>query len=639
MAADRDPPGLIDYVVTAISPALVMLMVGSLVFFLVEVLYAGQHEGPLLYTMFFFVAGSVLVARIAIQVDRGRAGVYGAFLALATFAAISAYVDYPKGSPLGRASWLANLGLLALIYWSANKLTWDCTHLDETQDVSGRGLLSAAGLSRETGDSGEETADRNQESADLASGGRQPPEPERKRGGKKKKKDKPPSWLWRWHSYRQEQRKKPHTPGVWVIYFALAALPLFAVGQSLIDPDDADRRRATFYQMVVYIASALGLLATTSLLGLRRYLRQRKAVMPGSLTAGWLGLAAGVTVVFLVVGAALPRPHSETPLVDLARAGKSEREASEYAQLDEGAGKGEGKEGEETEKGPNGQASGKGGESGGSKGEKGSGGQGQKGSGGGGKDGKGGAGKDKGGKSGSESKGGQKGKSDGQQSKDEQKEGGRGGDTDRGAKEARNKDSQGKSGRPRSQPAAGGALEKVAGIVKWVVVAIVVVLVVVGIALAVLKYLAPFTDWAQRLLDAIRNWWANLFGRKARTGGQAAEAAEAGPVRPPPFSAFSDPFADGTAGGREVAELVAYTFAALDSWAWDRGHGRRAAETPLEFAARLGGEFPDLAADLRRFAGQYARVAYSDGPPPGDTRRMLEEVWDQLVHGVAVPVS
>ncbi|MBX9580687.1 MAG: DUF4129 domain-containing protein [Gemmataceae bacterium] len=636
MAADREPPSLIDYVVTAISPVLVMLMVGSLVFFLVEVLYAGQYTERLLYTMFFFVAGSVLVARIAIQVDRGRATVYGVVLAAAAFAALAAYVEYPAGSPLGNATWLANLGLIALIWWSANKLTWDCTHLDETQDVSGRGVLSAAGFGGDEASGGREPPDGSSES-----GGSRPPLAKKKDKNKRKKADRP-NWVWRWWSHRQGEKQKPHTPGVWVIYFALAALPLFAVGQSLVDPDDADRRRATFLQMAVYVASALGLLATTSLLGLRRYLRQRKATMPGSLTAGWLGLGAGLIVVFVVVGAVLPRPHSETPLLGLQRAGKSERGASRYAQLSDSAGKGEGNEGEQSEKGA-GKASGKGGDPGGSKGEKGSGGKGQgKGNSGGGKDGKGG-GKGQG-KSNSDAKGSKGNNDDGKNSDDkgDGKESGDDSQTDREAREAKDGNSGDRSSSSRRAPETkvGGALEKVAGVVKWVVIAIVVVLVVVGIALAVLNYLAPFTGWARRLLDAIRNWWANLFGRRAsRERERPEDAGDAGPVRPPPFSAFSDPFADGTAPGRDPAELVAYTFAALDAWAWDRGHGRRADETPLEFAARLGDEYPDLAADLRRLAGRYARVAYSEGPLPADTLGLLEEVWDQLAHGVPVAAA
>src|SRR5215208_4212150 len=77
MASEREPPSTADYVVTALSPVLVMLMVGSLVFFLVEVLYEGKYSGRLLYTLFFFVAGAVLTARIAIETDASRASLYG----------------------------------------------------------------------------------------------------------------------------------------------------------------------------------------------------------------------------------------------------------------------------------------------------------------------------------------------------------------------------------------------------------------------------------------------------------------------------------------------------------------------------------------------------------------------------------
>jgi hypothetical protein len=85
-----------------------------------------------------------------------------------------------------------------------------------------------------------------------------------------------------------------------------------------------------------------------------------------------------------------------------------------------------------------------------------------------------------------------------------------------------------------------------------------------------------------------------------------------------------------------VPELVDYTFLALDSWAWDRGSGREPMETPLEFARRLGEEFPDLAELLSRFAKAYARVTYSEFPLPDDTLAMLEEVWEGLIYGVAV---
>src|SRR5204863_1210244 len=145
MAAERDSPSVADYVVTAIGPALIMLMVGSLVFFLVEVLYAGKYSDRLVYTMFFFVSAAVLVARISIQYDRARAAIYGIALAVVTYLALLSYVEYPSGW-LRSWGWLVNLGLMLVVWWSAHKLTWDCTHIDEKRESSGRGLLSAAGL-------------------------------------------------------------------------------------------------------------------------------------------------------------------------------------------------------------------------------------------------------------------------------------------------------------------------------------------------------------------------------------------------------------------------------------------------------------------------------------------------------------
>ena len=36
--------------------------------------------------------------------------------------------------------------LLGLIWWATNKLTWDCTVIEDDQDASGEGLLQATKL-------------------------------------------------------------------------------------------------------------------------------------------------------------------------------------------------------------------------------------------------------------------------------------------------------------------------------------------------------------------------------------------------------------------------------------------------------------------------------------------------------------
>ena len=148
-------------------------------------------------------------------------------------------------------------------------------------------------------------------------------------------------WVQRFQKFREWRRKKPHTPGVWVLYFALAAIPLFALGQAMIPAEDAERRAATFWQMAVYVGSALGLLVTTTLMGLKRYLEDRKATIPTAMTAAWLGLGLLLIVAFIGVAAVLPRPHSETPLFAKQEGGKLDRKASKNAVVkDNSAGQG-----------------------------------------------------------------------------------------------------------------------------------------------------------------------------------------------------------------------------------------------------------------------------------------------------------
>src|SRR5262249_57663918 len=88
MAKEREPPTVADYVITALSPALIMGLVGSLAFFLLEVGYQGQYTGRLAYTLFFFVFGAVLVSRIAITLDASRAWLYGLALGGGGFLAV-----------------------------------------------------------------------------------------------------------------------------------------------------------------------------------------------------------------------------------------------------------------------------------------------------------------------------------------------------------------------------------------------------------------------------------------------------------------------------------------------------------------------------------------------------------------------
>lgn len=629
MLDKRDGTPVVDLVVLVASPALIMVMVGSLVWFLVDVLKPTAYPDRLLWCLSFFVFGAVLIARLAIEHGRSYAAVYAAGLGGATFLAMNAFVTYP-GDLSGIIGAAVSLGLMGLAWWLSDRLTWDCTHLDEDRKTSGRGLLAAAGL--------DETAP-----ADPVAPDDDPEEPER--AARRRKKDAPGlmGWLERLWRYRSAVRKKAHTPGTWVLYFGLAALPVFALGQSLVSAGDTDRRRATLMEAAAFVGSGLGLLVTTSLMGLRRYLEQRDAKIPVAMTAGWLGLGGGLIVVFVVAAMILPRPHSETPLISLKSTAVGDRRASKNAVVrDQSAGKGEGSRGEKTEAGK-GQSSASGGkQDGGSSGEKGSGGgkgesQG-KGSQSGGKDGK-----SQGDKSGSgkQDKGQQSSQGRDSGDKSEAKSDGSGDDQNGPNGDSADKSSEAEKSDGGSRKASSGsgrlsqAFDMVGTALKWLVWAVIAVAVVVGVCVFGLRYLAPFTDWAKNLLA----WLQGLFAKKPREGGGSddAEEAEAGPARVP-FAAFANPFADGTARRRTPSDLATYTLAALDAWAGDHGAARPPGETPGEFAARLCEEYPHLGA-----AGQAAdlavRALYARGPLPADAPKVLAALWKQMESRAAAPVA
>jgi hypothetical protein len=77
-------------------------------------------------------------------------------------------------------------------------------------------------------------------------------------------------------------------------------------------------------------------------------------------------------------------------------------------------------------------------------------------------------------------------------------------------------------------------------------------------------------------------------------------------------------------------DLVRYTFAALESWAWDQRLGRKPEETPLEFAERVSELTPKMAADLKRVGHLFAFVAYARGKLPASSTDALRQFWQKL---------
>jgi hypothetical protein len=589
MSISTERHTLADYVAIAISPALIVALVGSLVYFLVEVLLGPHYPGQLLWILFFAVFGAVLVSRISMSTDiADRAGLYAFVLGILIWVALMVYVKYPPESRLASFGWLVNIVLIAIVWWSAHRLTRDSTLIDDNADASGAGLLQVAGL--------EKTPD-------------QKPAPVDAEERKERKRDPAglDGWVARFNRYRQQASQRPHAPGVWVVYFSLAALPLFGVGQSLIPPADVERRRYAFWLMSVYVASGLGLLLTTSFLNLRRYLRQRNLQMPIAMTGAWLTGGVLIIAVLLVGGALIPRPSPEYALVDLGAIVESkEREGSKSAQ-----GKGWA-----TEKGDAAQGQKEGGT-------------------------------EKGGKNADKSKSTGKAK-DGGKGKKGGKDSGKGGQK-KGEGDGKGDDKQGDGGQ-QEQDAAEEEPESpsnplpevgkfIVTLLKWIVIAAVVLVIAFFGGRALLRFLANFTHWARRMLDGFQAFWNRLLnwwqGELPEAILDTPEAAEP----PRPFATFRDPFATGEADGMSPAELVRYSYEALEAWAHERDLGRQTGETPLEFAERLAQDFPGLDRPGLELANLYVALAYARKGPTPKQADELRHFWRLLVDLVERPMS
>ncbi len=112
-----------------------MIMVGSLMFFLLDLWYEGPVLDRLRWILFWFVFGIVLITRVSMQIGSSLATGYGVALggAVALVATVLA----------GIQPFL--IVIMGVVWWATHKLTFDCTLLDEDQDA-GVGLLQESGL-------------------------------------------------------------------------------------------------------------------------------------------------------------------------------------------------------------------------------------------------------------------------------------------------------------------------------------------------------------------------------------------------------------------------------------------------------------------------------------------------------------
>jgi hypothetical protein len=598
---------LLDYLVIAISPALIMTMVGSLVFFLIQVFYQGNFQGRLQYIFALFVMAAVLIARISIEEGRERAIIFAIPLGIVTLLAINRFVQF-QGGVLESLTFYINCGLIAVVWWSSDKLTWDCTLIDEDEEDSGEGLLESVGLDRS------HKAALQQEIAPISPESETPSEQKIEATTSRDE----PSW---WQRFI-DRRRRPHAPGVWVIYFSLAALPLFGVGQLFIPVADLSARQSAFDLLCVYTASGLGLLLATSFLGLRRYLRQRWQEMPLLIVNLWLTIGGIMIAGVMLLAMLLPRPNAEYAVSEpLFRIGSPDQSPSQNAQGSDGVkDKQTSTQSDQRDDRQSGSAP---------------------------PDRPGNRPSDKADQADkvSSDKANNADKTDEASSEKPKKKPPKATGNSQAGKQstdnARNQRQDGGKNSNNIPPARSlpqitfAPMNSILALFKWIFYLALALLIVFVIWRSRFELLSAIGNLVQWLM----NFWQNLFGGRVRSADEAGDEESPQKKTPRPFADFTDPFATGMAQSYAPAELVRYTFEAVEAWAWEHGQPRQADQTPHEFARCLASKFSALAEDARRLADLYAQAAYAPVTLPAASVARLSHLWENLRAQGTVPLG
>ena len=649
------PEGL-DYLLASIAPFFIIGMIGSLVFFLITVCYQGSYTQRLMWILGLYTVASVLIARIAIEQSRTLS--YAYMLALAGAALLVTPQFFVVTGPMAIFSFPILIALLVIVAVLADRITFDCTSMNEQVQSSGVGILQSLGLIQSERNAAEK------EKPNLRKSDNQQIEPT--------------------PSERKTANSRKHNPGVWVLYFALLALPLFGLGQLIVqNPED---RSWAFKCLFLYLLCSLCLLVLIALLSLRKYLRERGVPMETSFAIRWLAIGMLSVFAMLCVLSLLPLPGKSLLSMDMPfritsrddlktsrwgwgpegvpkeggkpgqpqDGGKPQGEpapkqpnvgpenqrqpgAVEQASGKQGDGKqGDGKQGDgkqgDGKQGEGKQGEGKQGEGKQGEGKQGNGKQGD------GKQGEGkqGEGKQSEGQKQGVSSEGPKNKQTDQASKgekgDSQNEDERDGKTEeKGEKQDQQKQQEpgnaGNQPKPQEQQQAPPPTQSMS--IQWNFSAAFQWLAMFVLAIVAVVFGIRYRQQLLQAWTEFRDWLNALLGRKTRIQVPVVDENVTLIEDPfPPFQSFGNPF---TAGNRWTREqIVRHMYRATVSWGYEHRVVRRDDETPEEFMRRLARRFPQQQELLSMLGQLYNRIAYARGTVRNEEMKPMGDLWRWL---------
>lgn len=631
-------PTVLDFAVIGIAPALITVALWSLIVAFLTVFYHGGYEVRLLWALCLFAMGVVCTSRIGMAQGTVRALCYAMLLYGVGVAMMSKFFPYMH--------LLVQSAILLGIWSVAFLLVYDSTWMpDENEDRDG-GFL--------------QQVKRRRYITKLKLGlARKEDDP-----------DRPNSTLASVDPQEELNKKIPHKPGLGIIWFSLVVLPILGMMQGVLPKDQGGLRQTILECTVVYLLAALGLLMSTSFIGLRRYLRFRQLDMPTVIVKRWFGFGAVLIFSLVILTLVIPRPAAENTLAQLPGvqfefASKQEKTAEEQRPKASQWSVGKFEAGHDTEKADraitdsNAKRVGNQAQSG-AKGEPGR---------------ESGKGRGQGSSS----------KSDSSSGSDNSSKSGSSSGSDNSSKSNGTTQSRSRSGEVKSENSAKSSLspssstqqasstknpqetktedlassqhsdkmsEKVpnpekgksssnswsiprihfsGGWLKWVVYMI----VFGGIVYWSVRHWVTICHGFREFWKSCVDFWRSLFGKKPSEKGdeglpEGLEALLAIPQRR--LSEFSDPFLGGAVRSWTPSKLLAESFGALEAWGRENGMSREENETVREYADRVAGVDLQLGVEAIFLANLYGRTIYFPSVPPSNEQLgELRRFWGMVL--------
>jgi hypothetical protein len=263
-----------DWLTEAAIPLAIFGLLGCLLYYLIDLRAAvgGQFAGMLRWVCFWFLLAAIGITRLRVKYGTAALALPYVFGLAATTGLVVWYFTFAEGAMAARFNeWGAafslvfNFALVGLIWWTAYKVTRECTLTENVAASLDQGFL-----------------------ADLA--GPAPRAPARPGG-------------------RPASGPPARHPGRVILW--VAAVAVLSVGLGARAMGDHSRFAAhAFWCLVGFVFFALILLTLTNLSAIRMDVRRRRIVMSRSLTPTWIIASLALVLLVTLASSFIPRPGS-----------------------------------------------------------------------------------------------------------------------------------------------------------------------------------------------------------------------------------------------------------------------------------------------------------------------------------------